>query len=207
MTRSATRELNDRSGDALRPLSAAEIFALASADTVCPRLAALILRHDADGELRGLDDFKGAQGYEHPPVGPLFYGFRVMVGIGLLMLAFSWAGLWLYRRRGWQAEALPRPLLWGLAGMGFSGWLATLAGWYVTEIGRQPFIVFGLIRVDEVASSVPSPMIATTLALYLTVYLALITAYVGVLKTLAEKPVVLPPGLQPHPARPQEALA
>ena len=150
-----------------------------------PKLAALILRHDADAELRGLDDFKGA----HPPVNPLFYGFRLMVGTGLLMLAFSWIGLWLYRRRAWVAERLPRPLLWGLAGMSFSGWVATVAGWYVTEIGRQPFIVFGLIRVEEVASSVPGAMIALTLALYVTVYLALIGAYIGVVKYMAEKPV------------------
>ncbi len=154
-----------------------------------PRLAALILRHDADGELKGLDDFPAA----HPPVKPLFFGFRVMVGTGMLMLAFGWIGLWLYRRRGWRAEALPRTFLWGLAGMSFSGWLATLAGWYVTEIGRQPFIVFGLVRVDEVVSRVPSPLVATTLALYLTVYLALIVAYVGVVKHMAEKPVDLRP--------------
>ncbi len=150
-----------------------------------PRGAALILKHDADGELKGLNDFPNA----HPPVAPLFFGFRIMVGMGLLMLAFSWVGLWLYRRRGWVATALPRPLLWGLAGMSFSGWVATVAGWYVTEIGRQPFIVFGLLRIDEVASSVPAPMIALTLAMYVTVYLALIVAYVGVVKYMAEKPV------------------
>ncbi len=163
-----------------------------------PRLAALILKHDANAELQGLNDFPGA----HPPVKPLFYGFRLMVGVGLLMLAFSWAGLWLYRRRGWVAERLPRPLLWGLAGMTFSGWVATVAGWYVTEIGRQPFIVFGLIRVDEVASKVPGSMIALTLALYVTVYLFLIVAYVGVLKTMAEKATEIPlkPGRMPEGA-------
>ena len=161
-----------------------------------PKLAALILKHDANAEVRGLDDFKGA----HPPVKPLFYGFRLMVGTGLLMLAFSWAGLWLLWRRRWQTASLPRPLLWGLAGMTFSGWLATLAGWYVTEIGRQPFIVFGLIRVDEVASSQPAPMIALTLALYVTVYLALIVAYVAVVKYMAEKPVDLTPNLTATPA-------
>jgi len=112
-----------------------------------------------------------------------------MVGTGVLMLLFSWAGLWLYRRRGWVAAQLPRPLLWGLAGMSFSGWVATVAGWYVTEIGRQPYIVHGLLRVDEVASSVPAPHIALTLALYLTVYTALLLAYVAVVKHMAEKPV------------------
>ncbi len=150
-----------------------------------PKMAALILKHDANAEIRGLNDFPNA----HPPVKPVFYGFRIMVGTGMLMLAFSWYGLWLYRRRGWAADRLPRPLLWGLAGMSFSGWIATVAGWYVTEIGRQPYIVFGLLRVDEVASTVPSPMIALTLALYVTVYLALILAYIGVVRYMAEKPV------------------
>jgi len=149
-----------------------------------PKLASLILKHDADGEIRGLDEFKGA----HPPVAPLFFAFRIMVGVGVLMLAVSWVGWWLYRRSGWQAERLPRALLWTLAGMTFSGWVATVAGWYVTEIGRQPFIVYGLLRTADVASTVPAPMIALTLTLYVTVYLALIVAYVGVLKYMAEKP-------------------
>ena len=165
-----------------------------------PHGAALILKHDADGELRGLNDFKGAQGWEHPPVAPLFFGFRIMVGVGVLMLVFGWVGLWLYRRRGWRAEQLPRPLLWGLAGMTFSGWLATVAGWYVTEIGRQPYMVFGLLRVDELASKVPAPMIALTLALYVTVYIALIVAYVGVIKYMAEKPVDMAPAAPQTPA-------
>jgi cytochrome d ubiquinol oxidase subunit I len=160
-----------------------------------PNLASLILTHEWDGELKGLDEFKGARGWEHPPVAPVFYAFRVMVGVGVLMLVLGWAGLWLLRRRRWEAGRLPRPLLWALAGMTFSGWVATLAGWYVTEIGRQPFIVQGLLRVDEVASSVPAPMIALTLALYLTVYATLVVAYVGVLRHMAEKPVDLPPGL------------
>jgi len=150
-----------------------------------PRGASLILTHDAQGEVRGLDDFKGA----HPPVAPLFFGFRIMVGTGVLMLAASWAGLWLYRRRGWVAQALPRPLLWLLTGLSFSGWVATLAGWTVTEIGRQPFVVHGLVRTADVASGVGAPMIALTLALYTAVYLALIVAYIGVIRYMAEKPL------------------
>jgi len=149
-----------------------------------PNLASLILTHKADGVIKGLDEFKGA----HPPVAPLFFGFRIMVGTGMLMLAFSWGGLWLYKRRGWVAERLPRPLLIGLAMMSFSGWLATVAGWYVTEIGRQPFIIYGLVRTSEVASNVAAPTIALTLAGYVTLYLALIVAYVTVIKYMAEKP-------------------
>jgi cytochrome d ubiquinol oxidase subunit I len=149
-----------------------------------PNLASLILTHHADGEVRGLNEFRDA----HPPVAPLFFGFRVMVGTGVLMLLFSWGGLWLYRRRAWAAEALPRPLLSGLALMSFSGWLATVAGWYVTEIGRQPFLIYGLMKTVDAASTVPAPMIALTLAGYVTVYLALIVAYVSVIKYMAEKP-------------------
>jgi cytochrome d ubiquinol oxidase subunit I len=149
-----------------------------------PKLASFILRHDFDAEIRGLDEFRD----RHPPVLPVFWAFRVMVGMGVLMLAASWAGWWLYRRSSWQPQRLPRPLLWVLAGMTFSGWVATVAGWYVTEIGRQPYIVHGLIRTADVASNVPATAIALTLALYVVVYLALIVSYVGVLKYMAEKP-------------------
>ena len=149
-----------------------------------PKIASLILTHELDGEIKGLNEFPDA----HPPVAPVFFAFRVMVGMGMLMLATSWLGWWLCRRAEWQAERLPRIVLWVLAGMTFSGWIATVAGWYVTEIGRQPFIVFGLIRTAEVASTITAPMIALTLALYVAVYLALIVAYVGVLKYMAEKP-------------------
>ena len=148
-----------------------------------PDGASLILRHSADGEIRGLAEFEGA----HPPVAPVFWAFRVMVGTGLLMLLFSWGGLWLYRGRGWRPERLPRPLLWGLSGMAFSGWVATVAGWYVTEIGRQPFIVYGLLRTAEVASQVPPPHIALTLAMYLTLYAALLVSYVAVVLHMAGK--------------------
>jgi len=154
-----------------------------------PRAASLILKHDANAEIVGLDDFKGA----HPPVAPLFFGFRVMVGTGVLMLLFSWLGWWMLRRREWNAGALPRALLWGLTVMSFSGWIATLAGWYVTEIGRQPFIVHGLVRTAEVATDTPAPHIALTFAAYLVLYLLLIVAYVAVLKYMAEHPIETSP--------------
>lgn len=149
-----------------------------------PNGASLILTHKADGEIRGLNDFPGA----HPPPLPMFFAFRIMVGMGMLMLVTSWLGWWLYRRTKWQPTLLPRALLWLFAGMTFSGWVATVAGWYVTEIGRQPFIVYGLVRTADVVSKVPSAMIGLTLAIYVTLYLALIVAYVAVLKYMAEKP-------------------
>lgn len=160
-------------------------------EVAIPNMASLILTHEKDGEIRGLNEFAG----EHPPVAPVFWGFRVMVGTGMLMLAVSWLGVWRLRRGSWQAQVLPRSWLWVISAMTFSGWLATVAGWYVTEIGRQPFIVYGLVKTADVASKVPSPWIAMTLAIYVALYLALIVAYVGVLKYMAEKPVPLPEDL------------
>ncbi|MCX7693877.1 cytochrome ubiquinol oxidase subunit I [Tepidimonas taiwanensis] len=163
-----------------------------------PKGASLILTHELDGEIRGLNEFIGA----HPPVAPVFFGFRIMVGVGILMLLSSWCGWWMLRRRGWDPRRLPRPLLWSLSAMSFSGWVATVAGWYVTEIGRQPYIVQGLLRTAEVASSTPAPMIALTLAAYITVYLALIVAYVGVIAHMAGKPIDAPvryASTQPQP--------
>ena len=150
-----------------------------------PKMASLILTHDPEGEIKGMNSFGDA----HPPPLPLFFAFRIMVGMGVLMLATSWFGWWLLRRAKWQPSGLPRAALWLFAGMTFAGWIATVAGWYVTEIGRQPFIVYGLVRTAEVASSKqPSAMIGLTLALYVTLYFALIVAYVTVLKYMAEKP-------------------
>jgi cytochrome d ubiquinol oxidase subunit I len=147
-----------------------------------PKAASLILKHDPEGEIRGLNEFEG----RHPPVAPLFWGFRIMVGVGLLMLATSWAGVWALRRRA--PHVLPRGLLWGLVGMTFSGWVATVAGWYVTEIGRQPYLVFGELLTRDLVGPAPAASIAVSLTAYLVTYLVLIVAYVSVLFYLASKP-------------------
>jgi cytochrome d ubiquinol oxidase subunit I len=162
-----------------------------------PRLASLILTHEWDGELKGLNEFEGA----HPPVAPVFWGFRVMVGVGLLMLVVSWWGLWRLRRARWRPQDLPRPLLQLIRFMGFSGWVATLAGWYVTEIGRQPFIVFGELRTAEVVTTTPAPHVAITLVGYVVAYVLLIAAYVAVLRYMTEKPLAAPAVHHPQGAR------
>ncbi len=149
-----------------------------------PKMASLILRHDAQGELKGLSEFEGAS----PPVAPVFYAFRVMVGVGMLMLAVSWLGAFLvWRQRGNARLSFPKLFLWVLVGMSFSGWTATIAGWYVTEIGRQPFIVYGALRTSEVATTIAPPYVAATLAAYVIVYALLLVTYVGVVKHLAEQ--------------------
>ena len=170
-----------------------------------PHAASLILAHDSNAELKGLNEFPGA----HPPVAPVFWGFRVMVGMGLLMLAVAWTSAWLlHRHRTRDLATLPRALLYTLVGMTFSGWVATLAGWYVTEIGRQPYLVYGLLRTaDAVAAHAPA-MVAGTLAAYLTVYVLLLAAYVGVIKYMAEHPAVpapAVPGREHGPTTPEEA--
>jgi cytochrome d ubiquinol oxidase subunit I len=149
-----------------------------------PNGASLILKHDPAGVVPGLNEFVAADGTRlHPPVAPVFFAFRIMVGIGFLMLAVSWFAGWSLWRRG----DLTRPLAWALVGMTFAGWVATLSGWYVTEIGRQPWLVTGVLTTAQAASQVPGGMIAATLAMYLAIYVILIAAYVSVLFHLAGK--------------------
>jgi cytochrome bd ubiquinol oxidase subunit I len=145
-----------------------------------PKMASFILKHDLDGELKGLNDFPNA----HPPVAPVFWSFRVMVGTGMLMLALAWVGVWYL----WRKRKMPNLLLRIFALMTFSGWVATLAGWYVTEIGRQPWIIYGLVKTADVVAQHPPGMVAATLIGYLVLYVVLIIAYVTVVKYLAETP-------------------
>ena len=144
-----------------------------------PKLASLILTHELDGEIRGLDEFVG----EHPPVAPVFWSFRVMVGVGVAMIALAFWGLWATRR----GRAPPPWLARGLVAMSFSGWVATVAGWYVAEIGRQPWLVHGVLRTADAAGEVAAPLIAGSLAMYLALYVALLAAYVATLFRLAAK--------------------
>ena len=146
-----------------------------------PKAASLILLHDAEGEIKGLNEFEG----KHPPVAPLFWAFRIMVGLGFLMLAVAWSSAWTLLSR---KKILAQSQLYVLTAMTFSGWVATLAGWYVTEIGRQPFIVYGLLKTADVVTQHSSPMVMVTFATYLAVYLMLLAAYIGVLKYMAEHP-------------------
>ncbi|MGR3491125.1 MAG: cytochrome ubiquinol oxidase subunit I, partial [Shimia sp.] len=100
--------------------------------------------------------------------------------------------LWIARRdpetgERFRLKRLPKFWLYGLVGMSFSGWLATLAGWYTTEIGRQPWLVQGVLTTEEAVAQVPAGMVLTTLIAYLVVYALLLTAYITVLFYLAKK--------------------
>lgn len=148
-----------------------------------PKMASLILTHKADGEIKGLNEFPNA----HPPVAPMFYGFRIMVGIGALMLLVAWWGALTYLRK----RELSPLLLKVLVSMTFSGWIATLAGWYVTEIGRQPWLVTGVLTTADAVTTTPAANVGTSLAIYLTLYVVLLFAYVRTLFLMARKSVLV----------------
>jgi len=95
----------------------------------------------------------------------------------------AWWGAWKLRRGSEPNRWLARALV----AMTFAGWLATLAGWYVTEIGRQPWLVTGILRTRDAAAATPVPLLGISLGLYLSLYALLIVSYVGVLFHLARK--------------------
>ena len=144
-----------------------------------PGLASLILTHEFDGVVQGLNDFEGS----HPPVAPVFWAFRIMVGMGVLMLLVSWTGAYFLARR----KELPKLYLQGLLGMTFAGWVATVAGWYVTEVGRQPYLVQGVLRTEDAVSAVPGAFIGISLAGYLVIYALLLVAYITTIFYIARK--------------------
>jgi cytochrome d ubiquinol oxidase subunit I len=142
-----------------------------------PKVASFILTHELDGEVKGLDEFEG----EHPPVGMVFWSFRIMVGTGLLMLAVSWFALLSMRRQREPSPLLARVLV----AMTFSGWVAVLTGWYTTEIGRQPYLVAGVMRTADALGPASAGTVMTTLVAWLILYGILISAYIAVIFGLA----------------------
>ncbi|MGH8648511.1 MAG: cytochrome ubiquinol oxidase subunit I, partial [Burkholderiales bacterium] len=175
------------------------LFAIPNAETrrndfaiEIPKGASLILRHDPDAELKGLDAFAP----NTPPVAPVFFAFRVMVGMAVLMIALSWLGAWMLR----TGAVPPRWLLWTFAGFTFSGWIATLAGWLVTEIGRQPWLVTGVLLTADAAGPVTGAQLGASLTGYVLTYGLMLIAYMVVLTHLAGK------GSGPAP-RPSAAMS
>ena len=144
-----------------------------------PKLASFYLTHHWDGEVQGLKDFPN----KIPPVAPVFFAFRIMVGMGLLMLLVSWMARWqIYKLQDikpWMAKIL--------VGMTFSGWIAVVAGWYVTEIGRQPYIVTGVLTTADAATTISGGIVLSSLLMYLFLYIALIISYIGVVFYLARE--------------------
>ena len=152
-------------------------------EVAIPNLASLILTHDINGEVKGLNEFIG----EHPSVAPVFFSFRIMIAVGLLMLLIAWLGCYFYIYK----KQFPAWLLKSTIAMTFSGWVATIAGWYVTEIGRQPYLVSGLLRTRDAVTTTPPENIAISLTIYAFVYAFVLIAYISTLFVMAHRAINL----------------
>ena len=146
-----------------------------------PNLASLIITHDPNGLFKGLKDFKPE---DRPPVLPVFFAFRAMVGIGMLMIAIGLVGAFLWVRgrlfdTGWYLRALT--YAWPL------GFIAIVAGWWVTETGRQPYLVYGILRTADAVSNVSFWPVLTSLVLFVLVYSSVFSMGILYINKLIEK--------------------
>ncbi len=157
-----------------------------------PNGASLLITHDANGLFPGLKDF--AVG-DRPPVWGPFLGFRIMVGIGLLMILMAVWGVWLwYRGRLGNSPLYLRLASWTWPG----GFIAVLAGWVVAEQGRQPWLATGILRTIDGASPVSAAQVATTLVLFVIVYAIVFWAGISYINRLINR--------GPEPAAPHEGV-
>jgi cytochrome d ubiquinol oxidase subunit I len=146
-----------------------------------PRVASLLLTHDANGLFPGL---LSVPPQDRPPVTTVFYAFRIMVGIGLLMIAAALYGLLLW----WRGQLFStRWYLTLLANGWWMGFVAVISGWMVTESGRQPWIVHGVLRTADAASPVAGHAVATSLALFVVVYGIVFSAGIWFINRLIDK--------------------
>ena len=147
-----------------------------------PKLGSLILQHKLDGPIEGLDTVPDE---EQPPAAIVFWSFRIMVGLGLLMLALGLASLWarwrgtIYEWRGLHRFALA---------MAPAGFVAVIAGWVTTEVGRQPYVIYGLLRTADAVSPLDAPAVGTSLVAFVLVYFAVFGVGVWYILRLMAKP-------------------
>lgn len=161
-----------------------------------PKASSLILRHDLNAPLDGLDTIPDD---EEPPVAILFFSFRVMVGLGFAMLGLGVWSLWArWRGRLYDLPWLHRAALL----MGPSGFVAVLAGWITTEVGRQPYTVYGMLRTSDSLAPVDAPAVATSLLAFIVVYFFVFGVGTYYILRLMNKPAATPsPGLRDGPIR------
>jgi cytochrome bd ubiquinol oxidase subunit I len=170
-----------------------------------PDLGSLILTHDVNGTVQGLKDWPRDQ---RPPVAIPFFAFRIMVGIGLLMLAMvAWGGWLRAKRRLFEAPLFLRACEW-IAPLGF---VAVIAGWTTTEVGRQPWTVYGLLRTaDSVSPSLTTGDVLISLLGYAVVYLVMFPTGIAFMARIVRagpgEPGTRAPVESGRPQRPVEAL-
>ncbi|MEE4376460.1 MAG: cytochrome ubiquinol oxidase subunit I [Candidatus Competibacteraceae bacterium] len=135
-----------------------------------PKLGSLILTHGWDGEVLGLKTFPRD---ERPPVAIVFWSFRIMVGIGMIMLFVGFYGVYLW----WRGELFHKPWFLKLCRlMTPAGFIAVLAGWGTAEVGRQPYVVYGLMRTSEASTVVAGSSVFTSLVTFFLVYTVVFSA-------------------------------
>ena len=156
-----------------------------------PKLSSLILKHSLDAPLKGLDTVPRS---EWPPVAIVFWSFRIMVGLGLLMLLL---GAWSLLARLWRGLYDWKWLHRLALVMGPAGFVAVIAGWVTTEVGRQPYTVYGLLRTADSVSPLGAPAVASSLIAFIVVYFIVFGAGIFyVLKLMRQ----VPQEAEPEPA-------
>jgi cytochrome d ubiquinol oxidase subunit I len=156
-----------------------------------PKVGSLILEHRLDGPVAGLDTIPDD---EQPPAAVIFWSFRIMVGLGLLMMALGMVSLWArWRGTFYNSRFLHRFAL----AMSPAGFVAVIAGWVTTEVGRQPYVVYGLMRTAEAVSPISTPAIASSLAAFVVIYFAVFgTGTWYILRLMRAPPHPHEPGLK-----------
>lgn len=161
-----------------------------------PKLSSLILKHDLNAPLDGLDTIPDDQ---EPPVSIVFWSFRVMIAIGFAMLG---VGIWALWRRWKKSLYTDRWLQRTAVLMGPAGFVAVLAGWITTEVGRQPFTVYGLLRTSDSLAPVAAPAVATSLLAFIIVYFFVFGAGTFyLLRMMNKKPGTIKMGMNEGPLR------
>jgi cytochrome d ubiquinol oxidase subunit I len=174
---------------------------LNQAQIAIPRLGGLILKHDLNGRYAGLKDFPKA---DRPPVLPVFFAFRIMVGIGVLLILLGLTGALLWIRgklftTRWYLQAATYS--WPV------GFVAIIAGWVTTEVGRQPYVAYGILRTEHAVSPISAGTVATSLIAFILVYTVVFSIGIHYIRRLVlggPKPAAVSPGALPQglPNRP-----
>ena len=158
-----------------------------------PKLSSLIIKHDLNAPMKGLDTVPDEL---QPPVPVVFWSFRIMVGLGMLMMLVGFISLFLR----WRKSLYDTPLFHRLAMlMGPTGFVAVLAGWITTEVGRQPYTVYGHLMTIESIAPVEAPAVAASLIAFIFVYFALFGAGTYYILKMMNK---LPGDVAPLPETP-----
>jgi cytochrome bd ubiquinol oxidase subunit I len=171
------------------------------AEIAIPKAGSLLITHDPNGLFPGLKDFKPE---DRPPVVPVFLMFRVMVGLGMIMIAVGVIGAFLWwRKRLFDATWFLKPVrfVWPL------GFIAILAGWMVTEIGRQPWLAYGILRTVDARSPIAASTVALSLAMFVVVYSIVFPVGVLYIRKMIGKGLPAAPVPEPDAGLPNRPLS